>query len=59
MKTHKTLGWWEEYSCGCTSDTVKRKRDLLGYCGKHGGDRKNIYPDIKIKNVVAIDKGEK
>lgn len=23
-------GWFEEYRCGCISDTVRRKRDLPG-----------------------------
>jgi hypothetical protein len=43
---YKFSGWWEEYKCGCTSDTVKRKKDLLGYCKFHGEDRRHIHPDI-------------
>lgn len=34
--------WLEEYACGCT-DYTDRKSDLLGYCGKHGDDRINLY----------------
>jgi hypothetical protein len=39
----KDLGCWlEEYkSCGC-SFVAKRKRDLLGYCERHGTDRKRV-----------------
>ena len=37
----RVLGWWEEYDfCGCVSEVVPHKRDLLGYCGRHGGDRR-------------------
>lgn len=36
-------GWFEEYRCGCVSEVVKRKRDLLGYCGKHGEDRRHVH----------------
>ena len=43
----KVVGWWEVYKCGCTSKTVKHKKDLLGYCPSHGEDRQHIYPEIK------------
>lgn len=33
-------GWKEAYRCGCVSPVATRKRDLPGYCGKHGDDRK-------------------
>lgn len=42
-------GYFEEYGCGCTSETVKRKRDLQGYCSQHGEDRKQIHPDIDFQ----------
>ena len=41
-------GWWEEYACGCVSETVERKKDLLGYCGKHGDERRHCHRDRKM-----------
>jgi hypothetical protein len=38
------VGYFEEYKCGCVSETVKNRKDLLGYCGKHGEDKRKIYP---------------
>lgn len=38
-------GWWEDYECGCVSKTVKRKKDLLGYCPVHGETRRQVWPD--------------
>jgi hypothetical protein len=44
----KTIGWFEEYrTCGCISETVKRKRDLLGYCAKHGSRRAATYHEMQ------------
>lgn len=37
--------WWEEYRCGCVSDVVDRKRDLLGYCPQHGEGRRHAHRD--------------
>lgn len=42
----KIVGWWEDYKCGCVSEVVRRKRDLLGYCGKHGADRRYCFPSF-------------
>lgn len=45
------LKWTEEYRCGCVSESVDRKKDLLGYCGKHGDSRRSVYregPDVMI-----------
>jgi hypothetical protein len=39
-------GWFEEYSCGCVSETVTRKSFLRGYCGIHGSDRRHVYRDL-------------
>ena len=36
---------WEEYRCGCVSDTVPRKEDLLGYCPKHGDNRRRMHKE--------------
>lgn len=52
--TQKVVGWWEEYKCGCVSETVKFKKDLCGYCGRHGNGRRYIYPE-----VVAVNKRPK
>jgi len=39
-------GWFEEYECGCVSDTVRTRSELLGYCGQHGGDRKGVFREV-------------
>ena len=36
--------WFEEYRCGCVSESVRTQRELLGYCAKHGASRRRIYP---------------
>lgn len=46
-----THGWFEEYSCGCTSETVSVKKDLTGYCGRHGGDRRGVF---RQANGIAV-----
>lgn len=35
--------WWEEYRCGCVSPVTPRKRDLLGYCSKHGESKRSVW----------------
>ena len=46
----KVKGWWEEYRCGCVSETAVRKKDLVGYCGKHGENRRQVFPELeKVK----------
>ena len=36
-------GYFEAYGkCGCASKIVRRKKDLLGYCAKHGSDRSEV-----------------
>ncbi len=32
--------YWEEYNCGCVSRFAKERGELVGYCGKHGDDRR-------------------
>ena len=35
--------WIEQYQpCGCSTE-ASHKKDLLGYCAQHGGDRKVVY----------------
>ncbi len=45
----KIVGWWEDYKCGCFSDTVKVKSDLPHYCSKHGYSSNNVYPELEKK----------
>lgn len=42
--------WLKEYKCGCLHVTATRK-EALGYCAKHGEDRRHIY---KLDEAVAI-----
>jgi hypothetical protein len=54
----KILGWWEEYHCTCTSETVRFKKDLLGYCKHHLENRRNIFPvfeKVKAPNDKLTD----
>lgn len=44
-------GWFEEYRCGCVSETVRVKKDLPGYCGKHGDNRRGVF---QTKNGVTV-----
>ncbi len=41
-------GWFEEYRCGCISDVTRVRRDLPGYCPKHGDNRRGMFRDTKI-----------
>jgi len=42
-KVNPAIGrWLEEDRCGC-SFVAKTKGELIGYCGKHGENRRNIY----------------
>jgi len=51
----KPIGWFEEYACGCVSEIVKYKKDLIGYCPDHGDDRRNIYPDFGERYSLSAD----
>lgn len=43
-KTKVEKVWFEEYKgCTCLSDYMLRKKNLVGYCGKHGGDRNRLH----------------
>lgn len=42
--------WWEEYACGCVSPKATSEKRLLGYCPKHGADRRSLY-----KGMVPMD----
>lgn len=49
----RLLGWWEEYRCGCVSETERYKKDLLGYCSKHGENRRYAYKDFEQPNAES------
>ncbi len=53
--------WIEEYhGCGCSAD-APRKKDLLGYCNIHGGDRRNApyrIPDAMLKDAGLEEPSE-
>ena len=42
--------WIEEYNCGC-SQVENRKKDLLGYCGIHGDERKKVTKIVVEKRL--------
>ena len=42
-------GYWEEYRCGCVSQACLRKKDLPGYCDKHGSGRRKIYTEQGVE----------
>lgn len=42
-KEDPNRGYFEEYGCGCVSEVVRYKRELLGYCGKHGHGRRHVH----------------
>lgn len=41
------LGWFEEYRCGCVSEITRFKKDLLGYCSRHGENRRLAWPETQ------------
>lgn len=53
MPQSERVGWFEVYRCGCISDTVRRKRDLLGYCPKHGDDSRGPQRDLRFVDASA------
>jgi hypothetical protein len=49
MRTQpKVQGYFEDYRCGCVSETARYKKDLLGYCSIHGEGRRQIWPDVEF-----------
>ncbi len=52
-------GYFEEYRCGCVSSVVKSQKQLLGYCPKHGADRRAIFPDISETPARHVEKRDK
>lgn len=50
--------WFEEYACGCVSSLVKKKSDLLGYCGKHGSSRRHAHKSKAHPTEAETSEGE-
>jgi hypothetical protein len=50
MSKPRLIGFFEEYTCGCVSDTSKRQKDLLGYCATHGADRRRVFKHWALKD---------
>jgi hypothetical protein len=53
MSKRRSIGqnkgrWLEEYVCGC-SDTQNTRKELVGYCSKHGADRR--APPVHIPGI--------
>jgi hypothetical protein len=38
-----TKGYQEEYRCGCLSPVTRFKKDLPGYCPRHGEDKRSKW----------------
>jgi len=55
MKMTNKITWIEEYKCGCSTESP-RKRDLLGYCSKHGDSRKRLHKMNETKITETIKK---
>ena len=47
--------WFEIYDCGCESDEVEGKKNLLGYCGTHGEDMRAVFPAFRSALKGAKD----
>lgn len=37
------MTWFAEYACGCVSELVRSRKDLLEYCGTHGDDALRVH----------------
>lgn len=46
--------YWEEYSCGCVSPKSSKK-NLLGYCSRHGNDRRALYKGDMPADEATLD----
>ncbi len=54
----RVRGYFEEYACGCVSQIVRYKKDLVGYCAKHGSDRRKVWPDVEWPNAALCNPAE-
>lgn len=59
MTKPRLIGYFEEYACGCVSDTEKRRKDLLGYCATHGDDRRQVFKHWARSNTDLIAKEDR
>lgn len=59
MTKPRLIGYFEEYACGCVSDTEKRRKDLLGYCAIHGDDRRRVFKHWARSNTDLIAKEDR
>jgi len=41
----KPIGYIESYKCGCSSEVVRYKKDLRGYCPIHGENRLYVFTE--------------
>lgn len=46
--------WLEEFKCGCSNVTATKK-EALGYCPKHGEDKRHSY---KLVEPIKIGLSE-
>lgn len=42
LRRARRFRWFARYQCGCSAD-ARLKRELLDYCGVHGGDRVECF----------------
>lgn len=47
-------GWFEEYRCGCVSPMVTAKRDLPGYCPRHGDNRRELFREWRLRRGRGV-----
>ena len=51
------MKWFEEYEgCDCSSDIVFNKKELLGYCALHGGNRRHAFSVRPGMDAAAEDR---
>lgn len=53
----RVRGYFEDYACGCVSEIVRYKKDLLGYCGQHGDSRRYVWPDVEWLDPKVSERG--
>jgi len=54
MEKIRVVGWWEEYRCGCVSRTVPHKKDLPGYCPRHGENSRGARRDTRVADRSSV-----
>jgi len=56
IQSEKSKGWFEEYRCGCVSEIVRRKKDLLGYCEHHGDKRRGVFRKFSESAAIQTER---